>query len=61
VSQAGWKLARRRDLPPSSELPGFSPPGVSEAVALETPTLLLILGGRPGELFSPPLWGVRLA
>jgi mannose-6-phosphate isomerase-like protein (cupin superfamily) len=32
-------------------------PGVHrEAVALQTPTLLLIVGGRPGEPYSPPLW-----
>jgi mannose-6-phosphate isomerase-like protein (cupin superfamily) len=32
-------------------------PGVMrEAVALETPTLLLIVGGRPGEAYSPPIW-----
>jgi mannose-6-phosphate isomerase-like protein (cupin superfamily) len=27
-----------------------------EAVALESPTLLLIVGGRPGEAYSPPIW-----
>ena len=32
-------------------------PGVQrEAVALETPTMLLIVGGRPGEVYSPPIW-----
>ena len=27
-----------------------------EAIALESPTLLLIVGGRPGEAYSPPIW-----
>jgi mannose-6-phosphate isomerase-like protein (cupin superfamily) len=27
-----------------------------EAVALETPTLLFIVGGRPGEAYAPPIW-----
>lgn len=27
-----------------------------EAIALETPTLLLIVGGRPGQAYSPPIW-----
>jgi mannose-6-phosphate isomerase-like protein (cupin superfamily) len=27
-----------------------------EAVALETPTMLFIVGGRPGLPYSPPLW-----
>ena len=32
-------------------------PGVKrEAVAIETPTMLLIVGGRPGEAYSPPIW-----
>jgi mannose-6-phosphate isomerase-like protein (cupin superfamily) len=35
----------------------FARPGVRrEAVALETPTLVLIVGGRPGEAYSPPIW-----
>jgi hypothetical protein len=35
----------------------YARPGVRrEAVALETPTLLLIVGGRPGQPYSPPLW-----
>ena len=35
----------------------YAEPGVRrEAVALESPTLLLILGGRPGEPYSPPIW-----
>jgi len=35
----------------------FAEPGVKrEAVALETPTMLLILGGRPGEAYTPPIW-----
>ena len=27
-----------------------------EAVALETPTMLFIVGGRPGKPYAPPLW-----
>ena len=27
-----------------------------EAVALETPTMLFIVGGRPGKPFSPAIW-----
>jgi mannose-6-phosphate isomerase-like protein (cupin superfamily) len=27
-----------------------------EATAVETPTTLLIVGGRPGEAYSPPIW-----
>jgi mannose-6-phosphate isomerase-like protein (cupin superfamily) len=35
----------------------FAKPGVRrEAVALESPTMLLIVGGRPGEAYSPPIW-----
>ena len=35
----------------------FAQPGVKrEAVALETPTMLLIVGGRPGESYAPPIW-----
>ncbi len=35
----------------------FARPGVRrEAVALETPTMLVIMGGRPGEAYSPPIW-----
>jgi Cupin domain len=35
----------------------FARPGVRrEAVAVETPTMLLIVGGRPGEAYSPPIW-----
>ena len=35
----------------------FAPVGVRrEAVALSTPTLLLILGGRPGQPYAPPIW-----
>src|SRR5438067_2630492 len=35
----------------------FAKPGVKrEAVALETPTMLFIAGGRPGEAYSPPIW-----
>jgi len=32
-------------------------PGVQrEATALETPTMLFIVGGRPGEAYAPPIW-----
>jgi mannose-6-phosphate isomerase-like protein (cupin superfamily) len=35
----------------------FARPGVRrEAVALETPTMLFMVGGRPGEAYSPPIW-----
>jgi hypothetical protein len=35
----------------------FARPGVKrEAVALETPTMLFIVGGRAGEAYSPPIW-----
>jgi uncharacterized cupin superfamily protein len=35
----------------------FAQVGVKrEAVALETPTVLLIVGGRPGEAYAPPIW-----
>ncbi len=35
----------------------YARPGVRrEAVALATPTMLLIVGGRPGEAYSPPIW-----
>jgi hypothetical protein len=35
----------------------FARPGVRrEAVALETPTMLFMVGGRPGEPYSPPIW-----
>jgi mannose-6-phosphate isomerase-like protein (cupin superfamily) len=27
-----------------------------EAVALETPTVLFVVGGRPGQAYSPPIW-----
>jgi hypothetical protein len=27
-----------------------------EAVALATPTMLFIVGGRPGQPYSPPIW-----
>ena len=27
-----------------------------EAVALETPTILFVVGGRPGKAYSPPIW-----
>jgi mannose-6-phosphate isomerase-like protein (cupin superfamily) len=35
----------------------YARPGVHrEAVALETPTMLFIVGGRRGEAYSPPIW-----
>jgi mannose-6-phosphate isomerase-like protein (cupin superfamily) len=35
----------------------FARPGVRrEAVALETPTMLFIVGGRSGQAYSPPIW-----
>jgi Cupin domain len=35
----------------------FAKPGVKrEAVALESPTMLVIVGGRPGEAYTPPIW-----
>ena len=35
----------------------FARPGVRrEAVALESPTMLFIVGGRPGQAYSPPIW-----
>jgi mannose-6-phosphate isomerase-like protein (cupin superfamily) len=35
----------------------YARPGVRrEAVALETPTMLFMVGGRPGEAYSPPIW-----
>jgi uncharacterized cupin superfamily protein len=43
------------DLGPGEVL--YVRPGVQrQAVALETPTMLLIVGGRPGEAYSPPIW-----
>jgi mannose-6-phosphate isomerase-like protein (cupin superfamily) len=35
----------------------YARPGVRrEATALETPTMLVIVGGRPGEAYTPPIW-----
>ena len=35
----------------------YARPGVKrQAIALESPTMLLIVGGRPGEAYSPPIW-----
>jgi hypothetical protein len=35
----------------------YALPGVRrEAVALETPTMLFMVGGRPGQAYSPPIW-----
>jgi mannose-6-phosphate isomerase-like protein (cupin superfamily) len=43
------------DLEPGEVL--FARPGVKrQAIALESPTMLLIIGGRPGEAYAPPIW-----
>ena len=35
----------------------YAPVGIRrEAVATETPTTLLIVGGRPGRPYAPPIW-----
>jgi hypothetical protein len=35
----------------------YARPGVRrEAIALETPTMLFIVGGRRGQPYSPPIW-----
>jgi mannose-6-phosphate isomerase-like protein (cupin superfamily) len=35
----------------------YARPGVRrEAVAAETPTMLVIVGGRPGRPYAPPIW-----
>jgi hypothetical protein len=35
----------------------YTRPGVRrEAVALESPTMLFIVGGRPGQAYAPPIW-----
>jgi mannose-6-phosphate isomerase-like protein (cupin superfamily) len=35
----------------------FARPGVKrQAIAMDSPTMLLIVGGRPGEAYSPPIW-----
>lgn len=35
----------------------YARPGVlRHAVARETPTMLFIVGGRPGRAYSPPIW-----
>ena len=45
----------RVELEPGEVL--FAPPGVKrEAIALETPTVLLIIGGRRGHEYAPPIW-----
>lgn len=38
------------------ELVYAKPEVVREAVALETPTVLFLVGGVPGEPYRPPLW-----
>ena len=35
----------------------YARPGVRrEAMALETPTMVFMVGGRPGHAYSPPIW-----
>lgn len=35
----------------------YALPGVRrEAIALETPTMLFMVGGRPGQPYAPPIW-----
>lgn len=35
----------------------YARPGVRrEAIALATPTMLFMVGGRPGQAYSPPIW-----
>jgi uncharacterized cupin superfamily protein len=35
----------------------FAKPGVRrEATALETPTMIFMVGGRPGQAYTPPIW-----
>jgi hypothetical protein len=35
----------------------YARPGVRrEAIALETPTMIFMVGGRPGQAYSPPIW-----
>ena len=35
----------------------YARPGVKrEAVALESPTLVFMVGGRPGHAYAPPIW-----
>ena len=35
----------------------YARPGVRrEAVALESPTMVFMVGGRPGQAYSPPIW-----
>jgi mannose-6-phosphate isomerase-like protein (cupin superfamily) len=35
----------------------FAKPGVRrEAIALETPTMIFMVGGRPGQAYTPPIW-----
>jgi mannose-6-phosphate isomerase-like protein (cupin superfamily) len=35
----------------------FARPGVKrEATAVETPTMVLMVGGRPGQAYTPPIW-----
>jgi mannose-6-phosphate isomerase-like protein (cupin superfamily) len=43
------------DLGPGELL--FAKPGVRrEAIALETPTMIFMVGGRPGQAYTPPIW-----
>ena len=35
----------------------YAKPGVRrEAIALETPTMIFMVGGRPGHAYTPPIW-----
>jgi mannose-6-phosphate isomerase-like protein (cupin superfamily) len=35
----------------------YARPGVKrESIALESPTTIFMIGGRPGEPYSPPIW-----
>lgn len=37
----------------------FAKPGVRrEAIAVETPTMLFLVGGRAGHAYTPPIWAV---
>ena len=37
----------------------YARPGVRrEAIALETPTMIFMVGGRPGQAYTPPIWAV---
>ena len=43
------------DLGPGELL--YARPGVKrEAIAIESPTMLFMVGGRPGHAYTPPIW-----